>query len=268
MTAETPPAAPQPVSPLDRAHAAMTAAPEDPALRLVYYGRLAATELVLLLDREAEDDDLIAPSVFDLEEGRVVLAFADEGRLTDFTGAPSPYAAMPGRRLAEMLTAEGLGLGIDLGGETAELLPPEAVAWWAEMLAATPETLDLVPEALTPPGDLPAPLLTALDTCLAGMGGLAARAWLAGLRHPDGATSLLLAFLDPAEGAEPALARAVSEAVRFSGLETAALDLAFFPASGPMAAHLARLGLRIDLPAPEPMTETPLADPDAPPRLR
>ncbi|ARC90443.1 SseB family protein [Rhodovulum sp. MB263] len=261
------PAAPQPLSPLDRAHAAMTAAPDDPALRLAYYGRLAATELVLLLECEA-GDDRIAPSVFDLDEGRVVLAFADEGRLTDFTGAPSPYAAMPGRKLAAMLSAEGLGLGIDLGGETAELLPPQAVAWWADMLTATPETLDLAPEALTPPGDLPAPLLAALDNCLAGMGGLAACAWLAGLRHPDGASSLLLAFLDPAKGAEPALARAVSEAVRFSGLETGALDLAFFPVSAPMATRLARLGLRIELPAPEPATEIPLTDPDAPPRLR
>ncbi|MBL3571688.1 hypothetical protein BV509_17305 [Rhodovulum sulfidophilum] len=268
MTADT--SAPQPRSraaALDRAHAAMTAAPDDPGPRLAYYGRLAASELVLLLDRDAEDDR-IAPRIFDLDEGRVVLAFADEGRLTDFTGTPSPYAAMPGRTLAAMLAGTGLGLGVDLGTGAGELLPAAAVEWWAGMLAATPEPLDLVPEALTPPGDLPAPLLAALDTCLADAAGLAACAWLAGLRHPAGETTLLLAFLDPAEGAEPALARAVSEAVRFSGLDSGALDLAFFASQAPMAARLSRLGLRIELPQPAPETLTPLADPDAPPRLR
>ena len=69
-----------------------------------------------------------------------------------------------------------------------------------------------------------------------------------------------------------ALATAVSEVLSFSGLEAAALDVAFFRAEDPAAARLARVGLRFELPKPEPMAQTPGhapgLNPDKPPRLR
>lgn len=253
-------------TPLDRAHHAMAAAPDAPAPRLRWYGALAASELFLLLEREAEGDRL-APRVFDLDEGPVVLAFDRETRLTDFTGAPAPYAALSGRTLAALLAGQGLGLGVNLGTVCGELLPVAAVDWWAETLAPDPQEIALHPEALTSPDPLPRPLLAALDMLLPATAGLAACAWLAGLRH-GGGQGHLLAFLDPAPGAEPALARAVAEALRFSGLDKATLDVAFFAAADPMADPLARLGLRIDLPAPEPEAPVRLTDPGAPPRLR
>lgn len=254
-------------TPLDRAHAAMAAAPDDPAPRLRYFGRLAGSELVLLLDREA-GDDRIAPCVFELEEGRFVLAFDGEARLGAFTGAPAPYAALPGRVLAGMLAGQGLGLGVNLGQDTAELLPADAVDWWAETLAPAPEELALTPEELTAPRDLPEALLSALDARLGAAAGLAECAWLAGVTYQGGGVGHLLAFIGAAAGAEGALARAVSEALRFSGLEAGALDVAFFAPDHPVAARLARVGLRIELPLPEADTPVPLADPDAPPRLR
>ena len=46
------------------------------------------------------------------------------------------------------------------------------------------------------------------------------------------------------------LAKAVSEALVFSGLEEGALDVAFFAGDAPLAARLAAVGLRFDLPEP------------------
>jgi hypothetical protein len=73
-------------------------------------------------------------------------------------------------------------------------------------------------------------------------------------------------------GAEPALARAVAAALTFSGIEAGSLDVGFFRTADPVAARLARVGLRFDLPeAPksEPVAGTaPGMNPDAPPRLR
>jgi len=60
--------------------------------------------------------------------------------------------------------------------------------------------------------------------------------------------------------------------LRFSGLEAAALDVGFFRASDPVAARLARVGLRFDLPKPETPAQVPGSapgrDPDKPPRLK
>ena len=74
----------------------------------------------------------------------------------------------------------------------------------------------------------------------------------------------------PVPGAEPALAQAASEALIFSGLDAGEMDVAFFAASNPVSARLAKVGLRFDLPQPEPVSapNAPGMDPDTPPRLR
>ena len=74
------------MTPLDHAHAAMEAAPAYDAARLRFYDRLAASELFLLLEAEAEGDR-IRPQVFPVEGQSFVLVFDREDRLTEFVGA-------------------------------------------------------------------------------------------------------------------------------------------------------------------------------------
>ena len=102
--------------------------------------------------------------------------------------------------------------------------------------------------------------------------GLARFAYLCGVRYESGVMSHMLAFIDPVSGSERALAQAVNEALIFSGVEAGSLDVAFFKASDPMAARLAKTGLRFDLPETAPAktssVKVPGGDPDAPPILR
>lgn len=257
---------------LDAAHAATLAAPEDDALRLRFYERLADGELFLLLTREAAGE-VLDPQVFELEEGAVVLAFDTEARLAEFTGGPTPYAALPGRVLVRMLAGQGLGLGLNLGVAPSErLLPASALTWLGEMLAAAPAEIEARPEELLPPHGLPEALLQALDAKLARAAGLARFAWLAGVRYEGGGRGHVLAFIDAAQGAEGPLARAAGEALRFSGIEAGAIDVIFLQASDPLAAGLARHGLRFDLPDQAPETQLPGSapgmDPQRPPKLR
>ncbi|EAR52009.1 hypothetical protein OG2516_13329 [Oceanicola granulosus HTCC2516] len=255
---------------LDRAHAAMEAAPEDDAARLAFYGRLADGELFLLLEREPEGD-AIAPRLFDVEGTGYALAFDRPDRLTDFTGAPAPYAALSGRTLARMLAGNGLGLGLNLEtAPSAMLLPPDAIGWLAATLGDGPREAEARIAEIAPPRALPEALLPALDRRLAGAGGLARSAYLVATTYDDGSRGHLLAVIDAAPGAEPAIATAVADALTFSGLEAGALDVAFFPASSPHAAAFARHGLRFDLPdPPAPAARgAPGSDPDRPPKLR
>jgi hypothetical protein len=256
-------------TPLDRAHAAMEAAPEDEARRRAFYDRLALSELHVLLAEEPSGAR-VAPQVFPLDEGPVVLAFDLEERLSAFAGGPAPYAALSGRALAKMLAAEGLGLGLNLEQPSAILLPPAAMDWLAQRSAEAPRALSERPVALHPPGDLPEGLLAALDARLSAAGGRAEAAWLAEAEYAGGARAALLAFTGTAPGAEGALAQAAGEALAFSGLEAGWLDVAFVERAEAMARRLAAVALRIDLPA-QPAPEAPAApgsDPDRPPRLR
>lgn len=257
-------------TPIDRAHARMEAEPDNDALRLAFYERLADGELFLLLETEAQDNR-ITPRVFDTGEGMFVLAFDREERLADFADGPAPYAAVSGRGLAEMIAGQGLGLGLNLGTATSEMLiPAEAVAWLNATLAARPDEVQEVPSELHPPRGLPESLIAALDTKLALAAGLAKLAYLSGVTWKNGRRGHLMALIDTVPGAEPALARAVGEALIFSGLEAGELDVTFLKASDPVAARMAAVGLRFDLPEP-PEAEGPKApgmDPSSPPKLR
>ncbi len=255
---------------LDAAHAAVSAEPENEALRLRFFERLADGEMVLLLEREAEGETL-EPKVFDLEDGPVVLVFDREERLASFTGGIAPYAALPGRVIAGLLKGQGIGMGVNLGvAPSSMLLPPEALDWLAETLDGGPEEVEAQPEEFLAPS-VPDTVIAALDAKLARAGGLAMAALLAGVVYRDGRRGHLLAVLDAAEGSEGALARAMREALVFSGIEAGELDVVFLSSGAAAAQAMARVALRFDLPEPQVQDLAPAApgmDPSRPPKLR
>ena len=258
-------------TPLDLAHVAMESAPDDVEKRLKYFERLADCELLLLLTEEASGDRL-SPELFELADASFVLAFDREERLSEFVGKPAPYAAISGRVVAGMLA--GQGVGIALNPEVAlssNIIDPEAVAWLAETVSAAPEEMQARVDELLPP-NVPEILVTNLAEKLATATGLADTAYLVAVQYENGTKSHMLGVVNALSEAEGAIAKAVNEALTFSGLEAAALDVTFVAAHDPIAASLAKVGLRFDLPQPEPTQEyapkAPGRDPDSPPKLR
>jgi hypothetical protein len=260
------------MTPLDIAHAAMDAAPEDDAARLRFYERVADGELFLLLETEVEDQ-AVTPRVFALEDGPVVLAFDREDRLSAFTGAPAPYAALPGRVIAAQLAGQGIGIGLNLGVAPSSLLiAAGALDWLAATLGHAPAEVVAQPVAFHAPRGLPDRLIEGLDAKLARAGGLAMTALLAGVSYADGRRGHMLAFVGAVPGAEPALARAAAEALTFSGVDAGEMDVTFLASDEPALVPLARMALRFDLPMsalPDPVARfAPGMDPDRPPRLK
>ena len=260
------------LTPLDKAHAAMEAAPEDDAARLRFYERLADAELFLLLEKEPENER-IAPEIFDTSDASFVLVFDTEDRLAQFVGRVAPYAGLSGRVIANMLAGQGIGLAVNPEvAPSSILIPNEALGWLADTLEHAPDEVEAKVESFEPPAGLPEVLITALDAKLSTAGGLAKMAYLVGTTYESGSRSHMLGFVDVVPGADGALAKAVNEALTFSGIEAGALDVGFFAASDPVAAQLARVGLRFDLPEPPKAEDhvpvTPGSDPDKPPILR
>lgn len=259
-------------TPLDQFHAAMEGAPGDDGARLRFFERLADAELFLLLEKEPEGDR-IAPEVFETSDASFVLVFDTEERLSRFVGRVAPYAALSGRIIANMLAGQGIGLALNPEvAPSSMLVPAEALGWLVETLTHAPDEVEAKVEAFAAPAGLPETLITALDAKLATTAGLAKMAYLVGVTYESGARSHMLGFVGAVEAAQGALAKAVNEALTFSGIEAGALDVGFFEASDPVAAQLARAGLRFDLPEPEQAQEyvpvTPGSDPDKPPILK
>ena len=214
-------------TPLDTAHAAMEAAPDDDAARLRFFERLADSELFLMLEAEAEGET-IRPETFSVADGEFVLAFDREERLSAFSGRPAPYAALSGRAIVGMLAGQGIGLALNPEVAPSQLLvPAEAVAWLAGTLEQGPDETEHRITELRPPAGVPERLLEALDAKLATARGLASAAWLVEAAYGAEGRGHVLGVIDARPGAEAALARAVNEALTFSGIEAGVLDVAF-----------------------------------------
>lgn len=259
-------------TPLDLAHDAMQAAPQDEAVRMRFYERLADAELFILLEKEAQGER-IAPETFETAGASYVLVFDTEARLAQFVGRVAPYAALSGRVIATMLAGQGIGLAVNPEvAPSSILIPDDAVGWLAETLSQTPDEVEAKIEAFSAPTGLPESLITALDAKLSTAAGLARMAYLVGVTYESGARSHMLGFVGAQPEAQGALAKAVGEALTFSGIQAGALDVGFFEASDVVAAKLARAGLRFDLPeivAPaEYIPVAPGSDPAKPPKLR
>lgn len=256
---------------LDAAQTAMEANPQDDVARLRFFERLADSELFLLLAEEAQGES-ITPELFDVADGRFVLAFDREDRLARFAERPVPYVALSGRVLSAMLAGQEIGLGLNLEvALSSMLIPSEALGWLATTLEHAPEEVQQRLAEFLPPVGLPDELLKALDAKLATAIGLAEAAFLVGTKTDEGGSGHMLGFVGAVDGAEPALAKAASEALTFSGIEAGAMDVGFFGAHDPATAALARVGLRFDLPQPARRVVervTPGSDPEKPPILK
>jgi hypothetical protein len=164
----------------------------------------------------------------------------------------------------------GLSLGLNLGSGAASemILPPEALDWLVAMLdQKVPEPLAARIAGFVPPV-VPAVVLAAL----APVARAARRACLVGVRYQEGGQGQLLALVGVEAAAEARVARAVTEALAFSGVEAGALDVAFLAEGDAMLARMAGIALVIDElaeVAPEPARQVgPGMDPARPPVLR
>lgn len=256
---------------LDRALAAMQADPADEALRLRFYARLADTELVLLLEREAEAG-AVTPRIFPLEDGPVALAYDGEERLAEMAGAEAAYAALPGRIIAQGLMGQGVGLGLNLGAEAPSLiLPPEAMDWLVNRLAVAPEAAAERPEAFLPP-TLSESALAELGNRLAPAAAAIGGTLLVRTRYASGRMAHLVVLPAAPPEVEAALARAVAEAAAFCAPEGEPLDAAFLAPDDPLRAAMAAAAVTFATapppePTPDPAPKGPGMDPARPPRL-
>lgn len=258
-------------TPLDTAHAAMMAAPDDDTARLRFYERMADVELYVLLEAEPAGDR-IDPKILETDGAQYLLVFDRAQRLAQYAGDAAAYVALSGRNVAAMLDGQPLGLALNIDvAPSAILLPDTAVAWLRETLSHAAGEVEARIERVLPPKGLPESLIEAIDAKLATATGMAANAWLVGVEYDTGGRGHLLAFVDAIPRAQDALVRAASEALTFSGIEAGAMDVGFFAHTDPTVGKLMKVGLRFDLPQMESLQKTPRmpgSDPDAPPILK
>ncbi|SIS62737.1 SseB family protein [Paracoccus saliphilus] len=230
----------------------------DSAQRARMLSRLADTELSVALTGEPEGDR-IELRIFPLEGGPVALACDGEDRLAGFFGAPVAYAAMPGRVLAGLLRQEGAGLLVNPGHPSEMLLDADMLDWLTGVLSAAPEAAEARLRLTAPAPATVEALAEPLAARLVDMRGLIGGAALAGVQGKGGPSAHLLLIAGSEAGQQPAIAKALAEALSFLPPQPGGVDISFSDAAPPPGA------LRFELAMPEaPRSERR----KAPPRLR
>lgn len=223
----------------------------DAARRARILSRLADTELAVALVAEPAGDR-IELRMFPLEGGAVALACDGEDRLADFLGAPVAYAALPGRVLAGLLRSEGAGLLVNPGHPSEMLLDAAMLDWLDGALAATPLQAEARLRLVAPAAAVAVALGDPLAVRLADMRGLIGAAALVGVGAEQPPASHLLMIAGAAADRQPAIAKALAEALAFLPPQPGGVDISFAETMPPEGA------LVFDL--------TPPAAPAPPPR--
>jgi hypothetical protein len=216
----------------------------DAPQRARMLSRLADTELSVALTTEPADDR-VELRIFPLEGTRVALACDSEDRLADFFGGPVAYAAMPGRVLADLLRNEGAGLLVNPGHPSEMLLDAGLLEWLSGALASAPEAAEARLTLTAPAPDVVEALAQALAERLGDMRGLIGGASLVGVRGDDGPASHLLLIAGAAADRQPAIAKALAEALAFLPEQPGGVDISFADNPPPTGA------LSFDLTMPE-----------------
>ncbi|MDP5306758.1 SseB family protein [Paracoccus spongiarum] len=223
--------------------------------------RLADTELSVALAAEPAGD-AVQLMMFPLDGQEVALACDAEDRLSGFFGRAVAYAAMPGRVLAGLLRQTGAGLLVNPGHPSEMLLDGVTLDWLSGALAASPVADEARLRLTAPAPDTVAALAAPLAERLGDMHGLISGAALSGVRGEAGVPAAhLLLVAGCAADRQPAVAKALAEALAFLPPQPGGVDISFSDAPPPAGA------LRFDLepqPAPAPLP----ARPKGPPILR
>ena len=257
---------------LDAAFSKMAGDPSSQQFRLNYFERFLECELFLLLKDEA-DGDQISPVTWEADGQKFLLAFDTEERLSSYASDIAPYTAMTGRTLVPLVAGnQNLGVVVNLDvADSSNLLPHDTILWLKEIVSKAPDAVHRRVVQLNAPKGLSEVFVTSLEEKLPTMAGLADRAYIASAQYDDGSGGHIIGFVGTVEGAEPALANAVSEMLIFSGLKQSAVDVGFLSEAQDMTESFRKVGLEIKLPRIEQPISTscaPGTNPDKPPKLR
>lgn len=259
------------ITDIDKAVAALADAPDDAARNLAVHARFAECEIFLVLETEAEGET-VKPLIMETSTGRLVLGFDRDIRMTAFMGGATAYIALAGRKLAQLLKGQELGIALNLGTSYETVITPDAVNWITQTLDSTAKQVEARITEITPPGLLPHGLLEALDRRISALSGVADAALLGGAKYENNMHGHILGIVNAGAEAQEGIAYSIGEALRLSGLEAGSLDVLFLSEADQITQALSRNGLRFDIASVSseapPQRKAPGTDPDTPPRLR
>ena len=271
MQADAPTPPKEPFTFLDQAFLRMQENEESESLRLQFYSCFADTEMFLVLENEPQEDR-VDPKTVIYEGQKYVHAYDSEERLAQAAGRVCPYLGLSGRTLAQMLAGSGVGVALNLDVAVSSLLlPNDRMVWLSDTLEQEPEKGEEKLFALYPMAPVRKHVFETFLFKLAASADLARGFWLCEAEYGNGLRKRILAVIGAKNEHHGPLAKAVQEAVLFSGDEDLSLDVLFLAGHEALVKKLEHTGMRLIFKnkAEKPAKPAPPgSDPNKPPILR
>ena len=216
--------------------------------KLEFHRRIIGNDFLVVLQNGYFDDDL-RPRIFDTQEGKFLLCFESNEKLTNFITQKTAHVLLSFKEIIKLIKNKKIGIAINIGKHSGILLDLKVVEWIEQVISSGQvEELGLMPIEFEFPHLVDESLLGNLKIVLETMSGMTKKVILAQAHYNDLNVSFFLGFIDSPKLFHKSIKERVLDVVKLHKSDSVFLDVAFLSSSTELASKLSINGLTILLP--------------------
>ena len=233
---------------IDELYSYLYSEPSNINRKLEFYQRILGNDFLVVLENSDFEEDL-RPCIFDTQEGRFLLCFENNEKLTNFVTQETTHALLSFKEIIKLIKNKKIGIALNIGDHSGVLLDLKAVGWIDQVISTGPaEELSSIPIKFEFPNLVDDCLFDNLQIVVKKLSGMAKKVILARAHYEDLSVSYFLGFIDSPQLFHALIREGVLDIVKLDKSDNTFVDVAFLSSSTELASQLVANGLRIRLP--------------------
>ena len=233
---------------IDELYSYLQSEPNNTNRKLEFYQRILGHDFLVVLENTDLDEDL-RPHIFNTEEGRFLLCFENNEKLTNFIIRETTHALLSFKEIIKFVENKKIGIALNLGTKSGVLLDLKAVRWIEQVILTGPAIeLSSRPIAFEFPNLVDKNLISKLKIALDKLSGMTKKVVLARARYKDLGVSYFLGFIDSPQVFHELIKERILDIVKLQKSDSVFVDVAFLSSSTELASQLVANGLTMTLP--------------------
>ena len=216
---------------IDELYSCVHNEPNNTERKLEFYRRIFGNDFLVVLQNSDFDDDF-RPKIFDTQEGKFLLCFENNQKLTNFITQETAHVLLSFKEIIELIKNKKIGIALNIGNHSGILLDLKAVDWIEQVISAGQvEELRSVPIEFEFPTLGNEFLLSNLKIVLETMSGMTKKAILAQAHYKDLNVCLFLGFIDSPQLFHKFIKERLLDVLTLHKSDRIFLDVAFLSSS-------------------------------------
>lgn len=233
---------------IDELYSLLYSEPSNTDRKLEFYQRILGDDFLVVLENSDFEEDL-QPYIFDTHEGRFLLCFENNNKLTNFVTSETSHALFPFKEIIKAIKNKKIGIALNLGDQSGVLLDLKAVDWIDKVISTgQAEELSSTPIKFEFPNLVDGILFDNLKLAVKKLSKMTKKVVLARARYKDLSVSHFLGFIDSPQVFHELIKERVLDIVKLDKSDSVFVDVAFLSSSTELASQLIESGLIITLP--------------------